>query len=225
MEKKTAGQKTNIVLIDDHILLRKGLASLLKSLGYAILLEADNGRDFIEKIESVSTPPDLIMLDINMPEMDGYETAAWIKANKPSLKILALTMYDNEMAIIRMLQCGARGYIIKDIEPKELKNAISSIVSRGYYYTDLINYRLIESVNKNKTDTETLQLYANLTAREIAFLKYTCTELNYKEIAEKMCIGIRTVEGYRDILFKKLEIKNRIGLAMYAIKNQLVIIN
>ena len=211
-------------MIDDHVLLRKGLAALLNALGYPIILEADNGKDFIEKIKLTNLVPDLVMLDINMPVMDGYETATWIKENKPSLKILALTMYDNEMAIIRMLQSGARGYILKDTEPKELKDAITAIITNGYYYTDLVNNRLIESVNRNMDEKVILKKYASLSNPEIAFLKYCCSDLSYKEIAFKMSVSKSTVEGCRDSLFKKLDIKTRIGLAMYAIKNQLVII-
>ena len=109
----------NIVLTDDHVLLRNGLASLVKSLGHEVYFEANNGKDLIAKLNPEKIP-DIILLDINMPEMDGYETASWLKENHPEIKVLALTMYDNENAIIRMLNCGAKGYILKDSDPDEL---------------------------------------------------------------------------------------------------------
>src|ERR1700679_2115183 len=137
----------NIVLVDDHALLRNGLATLVRNLGHGVLFEADNGKDFIENLKPNSLP-DIVLLDINMPEMDGYQTASWIKANQPSIKTLALSMYDDENAIIRMLKNGAKGYLLKDSEPAELQDAITAIMKKGYYYSDLVNGKLINAINK-----------------------------------------------------------------------------
>jgi two-component system, NarL family, invasion response regulator UvrY len=215
---------TNIVLVDDHALLRKGLATLIKNLGHGVLFEADNGKDFIENLKPKFLP-DIVLLDINMPEMDGYQTANWIKANHPSIKTLALSMYDDENSIIRMLKCGAKGYLLKDSEPSELQAAIIAIMNKGYYYSDLVSGKLINAINKIDDDGSDLKNLIKLTNREIDFLKYTCTELTYKEIADELCVSPRTVDGYRGDLFEKLQVKSRIGLVIYAIRNGIVILN
>ena len=213
----------NLVLIDDHVLLRNGLSSLVKSFGHGVLFEADNGKDFIEKLKP-RFAPDIVLLDINMPEMDGYETALWIKSNYPEIKILALSMYDSENSIIRMLRNGAKGYILKDSEPSELKAAIDSLIKKDYYYSDLISGKLIHIVNKIDDEGVEFKRLAKLNEREIEFLKYICSDLTYKEISEKMFVSPRTIDGYRDALFLKLKIKTRIGLVLYAIKNNIVTI-
>jgi two-component system, NarL family, invasion response regulator UvrY len=210
-----------IVLTDDHSLLRSGLASLVQSLGHTVLFEADNGKDFIAKLNAKQLP-DIVLLDINMPEMDGYETAQWIKQNHPDIKVLALSMYDNETSIIRMLKSGARGYILKDSEPAELKAAIHALMEKGFYYSDLVSGKLMYAINKMEDESGDLKNLVPLNDRETDFLKYACTELTYKEIADKMFVSPRTIDGYRDALFEKLHVKTRVGLVMYAIKNGIV---
>jgi DNA-binding NarL/FixJ family response regulator len=161
-------------------------------------------------------------MDINMPEMDGFETTVWLKKNYPEIKVLVLSMYDNEASIIRMLKCGAKGYILKDCEPSVLKTAIEDVLIKGYFYSDLVSGKLIHALNKIQDDDNDFKALFSLNARETDFLKYTCTELTYKEIADKMFVSPRTIDGYRDALFEKLHVKTRVGLAIYAIKNGLV---
>jgi two-component system invasion response regulator UvrY len=214
--------KTSVVLVDDHILLRNGLANLIGSFGeFTVLFEADNGKKFINALRPGNLP-DIVLLDINMPEMDGYETAGWLKINHPEIKILALSMYDNDNAIIRMLKCGARGYVLKDIDPLELKAALLSVWQKGYYYSELITGKLIHRINQGE-ETETKNSSPEvLNKREIEFLILACSEKTYKEIAECMFLSPRTIDGYRDFLFQKLGVKTRVGLVMYAIKNGIV---
>jgi DNA-binding NarL/FixJ family response regulator len=207
----------NIALVDDHVLLRAGLAGMLKESGYTVLFEADNGKDFMEKLKKGSEPA-IVLLDINMPVMDGYTTAAWIKNNYPEIKVLALSMYDDEGAIIKMLKNGARGYILKDSHPSELKAAIDSLASKGFYYSEMVTGRLMRTI----MDDDGKAVDESLTEREIEFLKLSATELTYKEIAEKMNLSPRTIDGYRDAIFEKLNIKSRVGLVLYAIKNGIV---
>ncbi len=209
----------SIVLVDDHVLLRNGLASLVRDLGYTVLFEADNGEDFISKMER-NVEPDVVLLDINMPKKDGYETALWLKQNYPLVKVLALSMYDDENAIIRMLKNGARGYILKDTEPAELKSAIEALLTKGFYYSEMITGRLIHSINN--MDEGINKNFYGLNEREIEFLKLASTEMTYKEIAEKMFLSPRTIDGYRDSLFEKLNVKSRVGLVLFAIKNGVV---
>ena len=212
---------TKIVLVDDHVLVRKGLGKLVHNLGYRVLFEASNGVEFCEKLDAADLP-DLVVLDIHMPGMDGYETALWLKKNYPDIKVLALSMYDDDKAVIRMLKNGARGYILKDAEPAELKAAITSIISKGFYYSEMVSGRLMHSISGSDDDTTSTRQLLHLTEREIEFLKLACTEMTYKEIAEKMRLSPRTVDGYRDTLFQKLDLKTRTGLVIYAIKNGIV---
>ncbi len=214
--------KPSVVLVDDHILLRNGLANLIRSFGdYTVLFEANNGKNFMQQLDAENLP-DIILLDINMPEMDGYETAFWLKENHPEIKVLALSMYDNDNAIIKMLKNGARGYILKDIEPNELKAALDSVFQKGYYYSEMITGKLIHSINTSDSNQQKIKNSVTLNDREIAFLKLVCTEMTYKEIADSMFLSPRTIDGYRDNLFEKLQVKTRVGLVMYAIRNTIV---
>jgi DNA-binding NarL/FixJ family response regulator len=213
-----------IALVDDHVLLRNGLAGLVKSLGHEVLFEADNGRDLIDKLHPKLVPA-IILLDINMPEMDGYDTAKWLKKNYPGIKVLALSMYDNEQAVINMLKCGAKGYILKDSDPAQLKTAISDLETKGFYYSDFISGKLINAINNSDGEEYPDQEHVHLNEREKEFLRHSCSELTYKEIAEKMFVSPRTVDGYRDALFEKLHVKTRVGLVMYALRRGLVDMN
>jgi two-component system invasion response regulator UvrY len=215
-------QQVNVALVDDHVLLRNGLASLVKSFGgFDVLFEANNGKHFIEQMESEGNP-DVILLDINMPEMDGYETAIWLKKHHPAVKILALSMYDNENAIIRMFKAGAKGYILKDCDPTELRTALDSVIRKGFYYSEMVTGRLIHTISKLDEEESDLTQLVHLNEREIEFLKLACTEMTYKEIADRMFLSPRTIDGYRDALFEKLSAKTRVGLVMYAIRNGIV---
>ena len=212
----------SVALVDDHVLLRNGLASLIRSFGdYTVILESDNGKKFIEELKPPFIP-DIVLLDINMPEIDGYETSLWLKSNFPKIRVLALSMYDNENAVIRMLKNGACGYVLKDIDPRELKLALDSIWDKGFYYSDLITGKLIHTINNLDDPQQKIKNLTSLNEKEIEFLKLVCSEMTYKEIAEAMFLSPRTIDGYRDNLFERLNVKTRIGLAMYAIRNGVV---
>jgi DNA-binding NarL/FixJ family response regulator len=188
---------------------------------YAVLFEANTGKDFIKQLQPRYLP-DIELLDINMPEMDGYETALWLKRNYPGIKIMALSMYGNENSIIRMMKNGAKGYILKDIDPLEFRSALDSLMRKGFYYSELITGKLIHAVSKLDDPGEPFKSPPSLNTREIEFLKMVCTEMTYKEIAEKMFLSARTIDGYRDALFEKLNVKSRVCLVLYAIKHNVV---
>jgi DNA-binding NarL/FixJ family response regulator len=212
----------DVALVDDHALLRNGLAALVNNLGYSVKLECSNGKQLMEKLDKKNLP-DLILMDINMPEMDGYETTLWLKNNYPLISVLALSMYDDENAIIRMIKNGAKGFILKDTNPQELKEAIESVIKKGFYYSDLVSGRLVRNIRDQDTDDKnSSKLLLTLNDKEIEFLKLACTEMTYKEIAQQMHLSPRTIDGYRDQLFEKLNIKSRVGLVMFAIKNGIV---
>jgi DNA-binding NarL/FixJ family response regulator len=208
-----------IALVDDHVLLRNGLASMVRNLGYDVTFEADNGDDFTEKL-ALHGNPEIVLMDINMPQKDGYAATAWLKEYHPDIKVLALSMLDDENAVIRMLKSGAKGYVLKDAEPSELRTAIDSLVRKGFYYSELVTGRLMRSITDEELNGKPGA--HKLTEREIDFLKLACTEMTYKEIADKMYLSPRTIDGYRDALFEKLDIKTRVGLVLYAIKHNIV---
>lgn len=214
---------TFVALVDDHELLRSGLAAMINSFdGFKVVLEANNGQQFIEKLKSSKSAPNIVLLDITMPLMDGYETSFWIKNNLPQTKILVLSMLENDTAIIRMLKNGARGYILKDSKPKVFREALESIRDSGYFINDLVSSKLMQYINQEEVfDNDSLTLN-NLSDNEVTFLKWICTDKTYKEIADEMCLSPRTIDTYRDNLFKKLDVKTRVGLAVFAIKNGVV---
>ena len=216
--------KTKVALADDHVLLRNGLAGLVTNLGYEVKFECSNGKELISKLDK-NDLPDVILMDINMPEMDGYDATLWLKNNYPLVYVLALSMYDDENAIIRMLRNGAKGYIMKDSDPMELKRAIDDVMTKGVHYSELVTGKLIHSIYKVDEPGNGTQQMLDLNDREMEFLKLASTEMTYKEIAEQMHLSPRTIDGYRDALFEKLNIKNRVGLVLFAIKHSIVQVN
>lgn len=213
-----------IAIVDDHSLFRKGLAALIEYFpGYRVLLEVANGREFIHRLQPERLP-DIVLLDISMPEMDGYSTAEWLRTHYPSVKVLALSTMDTDTAIIKMIKHGARGYVLKDAEPSELQRAFDEVLSTGYFFNELITRKVMLSVHTLVENSE-IQTFIKLSDREVEFLKQACSEKSYVEIADEMCVSPRTVEGYRNALCEKLHLKTRTGLAIYAIKNGIVKIN
>jgi len=214
----------HIAIADDHTMVRKGLCALINLFpGYEVVLEASNGKDLIDLIDP-HHPPDIILLDIVMPEMDGYRTAAWLTANYPSIRILALSTMESESAILRMVRSGARGYLHKDAEPGELKFAFSEVLGLGYYFNDYVSRQTIQSAGDLTGEQAGQEGVPRLTDRERTFLQLACSEKTYYEIAAEMFVSERTVDGYRESLFKKLKVISRVGLALYAIRNGLVYI-
>lgn len=216
---------TSVALVDDHTLLRNGLASVINSFtGYKVLFEADNGKHFTELLNPQNLPQ-VVLLDVTMPHMNGYETAAWITANYPQIKILALSMINDERSVIKMLRNGAKGYILKDAELTELKKALDSIVTKGIYINELLYNNIVYSISNlpGEIDTEH-QKAIDLSEREKEFLRWLCTDKSYKEIASVMYLSPRTIDGYRDALFDKLKVASRVGLVIFAIRNEIVTI-
>jgi DNA-binding NarL/FixJ family response regulator len=180
----------------------------------------DNGKQLIDALKS-GHKPDLIILDLSMPVMDGFETARILSEEYPEQKTLILTMYDSEIALIRLLQDGVKGFLKKDIQPRELRTALLAVVEGGFYYSSQATGklgRMIHTHHVNKTSLEK----SFLSDREVEFLKYACTDKTYKEIAQDMKLTPRVVDCCRDTLFEKLDVKNRVGLAIYAIRHGLV---
>ncbi len=212
-----------IALVDDHVLLRKGLSTIINNFpDYEILLEADNGKHFISQLNPFNLP-DIVLLDITMPVMNGYETAQWLYNNHPSIKILVLSMLNDERAVIKMLKSGVKGYILKDIQPKELKKAMDEVYEKGIYFNEILYTNLVHTLKNGVSEPEDeYQKLFNLPEREKDFLKWLCTDKSLKEIAAEMNLSPRTIDGYRDNLFEKIKVASRIGLVLFAIRNELV---
>src|SRR6185295_18777209 len=154
-----------IALVDDHTMFRKGLAVLINLFPqYKVLLDVGNGQEFIDQLDPDNLP-DILLLDINMPVMDGYATAAWVHANHPDIRILALSTMDSDTTIIKMIQQGARGYILKDADPKELQVAFEEILAKGYYYNEILTRKVIQSIHHSGQDAA--NAFPKLTDREM----------------------------------------------------------
>jgi DNA-binding NarL/FixJ family response regulator len=211
-------EKIRIAIADDHTIVRRGIASILKADDeFNVIADAPNGSELIRVLAATNPPADVCLLDINMPVMNGYETVIALKERYPAMKFLILTQLEHDYIIVRMLKAGASGYMLKDTEPDELKQAIRTIIQQPFYNSKLVNGQLITLVQKKKEYNK-----FSLTDREEEFLKLCCTELTYKEIADQMNISERTAAYYRQSLFEKLDVKSRTGLALYAIKLGLV---
>lgn len=212
---------TKVALVDDHQLIRNALAELINNFdGYEVIHQARDGSQFLTQLTTYEQP-DIALVDINMPNMDGYETARRLTAEYPDIKILALSVEDDEEAIIKMLRSGSKGYLLKDTPTKEFKLALDEINTKGYYHSDLVTNTLLNSI-KPSTQGKVASPPIQYQAREEEFLHLACSELTYKEIADKMCISPRTVDGYRENLFFKLDVKSRVGMVLFAIKNSIV---
>lgn len=210
-------KKHTIVIIDDHTLIAKALSGIISNYeNFEVIYECENGKDLIDKLKLKSVIPSLVLLDISMPIMDGFETAKWLKEHHPEIKIMALSMQDDDQSVIKMIKNGAHGYLLKNTHPADLEKALIRLMEDGYYYPEWASKIVFSNIkNENSTDNN----LPKLTQREKEFLKYSTSEMSYKEISEKMFCSPRTIESYRDNLFEKLEIKTRVGLAVFAIKN------
>ena len=215
-----ANRKILVAIADDHGLLRNALANLINTFeGYSILFEADNGKELRDRIQQHQVP-DIVLLDVNMPEMDGFETTVWLHKNYPHIKILALSMLSDEKTIIKMFRLGVKGYLLKNADPAELKEALNSLADKDVYVSDFVSGKLVSGLQDPHLDSPQPEVILNEKERE--FLRWVCSELSYKEIAANRFISPRTADDYRQALFQKLKVHSRVGLVMYAIKHGIV---
>lgn len=213
-----------IAVVDDHTMFRKGIAALINLFPrYEVLFEASDGREMIERLK-YQRLPDIILLDITMPGMDGYETAEWLRVHQPDVHVLALSTMESEMAIIKMIRHGAKGYILKDAEPEELKLAFDEIFAIGFFFNEIVTRKIMRSITQLTDESSALNTFAKLSPRELDFIRRACSEKSYQEIAKEMFVSERTVDGYREALFKKLSVSTRVGLVLYAVRNKLVML-
>ncbi|HCW08633.1 MAG TPA: DNA-binding response regulator [Cytophagales bacterium] len=204
--------KIRIGTVDDHQLFSKSLGMMLASFqNFEVVLDAINGLDLQEKIKKLQKKPDILLIDVNMPLMNGVQTANWMKENFPDVKLAALSMNDNDQSIIEMFSAGCCAYLFKDTHPDDFELALNQIYTIGYYNSDpnLINLR-----KKSSALNETVQL----SEKEKQFLLHACSEKTYEQIAKAMSVSERTVDGYRESVFRKLSVQTRTGMALEAIR-------
>lgn len=208
----------HIGLADDHQLFLKSLSLMLHSFGnYKVVVEALNGKELCDKLPGIEPPPDIILIDVNMPVMDGPAATKQISTHYPGIKLVALSMNNEDSTIINMLRSGCCAYLLKDTHPDELEKALDEIHMKGYYNADAanINFRRLLFAEKQQNGNK-------ITDKELNFLKYACTDMTYKQIAHEMKLSERTIDGYRESLFGKLQVQSRVGLAMEALRRGLI---
>jgi DNA-binding NarL/FixJ family response regulator len=207
--------KIPIGIVDDHQLFLKSLSLMLESFKeYEVVVMAVNGKDLQEKL-SKNNLPEIILVDVNMPVMDGIDTAMWLNQNFPLIKLVALSMNDTDKTIIEMIKAGCCSYLLKDTHPDELEKALHEIHTKGFYNSDAsnINYRRLLDAGKDSIV---------ITEKEKIFLQHACSDMTYKQIAARMNLSERTIDGYRENLFHKFQVQSRVGLALEAIRKDFV---
>ena len=213
--------KATIALADDHQLVRKGIRLLLESISdFTVVIEAPNGKELTERIAAEKKLPDIVLVDVNMPVMDGHETVSWLRSKYPEIKIIALSVNDDRQVIRELIRLGANAYLFKDSSPDVFRKVLLEVLEKGYSYDKAVIDSLLmpESGKGGKSPKNYYKhLIADLSARELEFIRLCCSELTYKEVADIMKVSQRTVDGYRESVFNKLEVKSRTGLVLFAV--------
>lgn len=210
-------EKIRIIIADDHQLFRNGLKILLDSFpDFEVTGEASNGEEFLKLIKT--TPAEIALMDINMPEMDGIEATRRVQKTNPSVNIIALSMYGEEEYYYKMVDAGAKGFVLKDSDIFEVREAILTVMKGGSYFSQELLYHVIQKIKHREHEAKV----ANLSKREKEILLKICEGLSNQEIAETLFISKRTVDKHRANLLGKTNSKNTASLILFAIKNKLI---
>ncbi len=208
--------KIKVGLVDDHQLFLKSLSLMLHTLpDFEVVVEALDGRDLQQKLAAKKDLPDLVLIDVNMPVMNGMETAAWLRKNHPAMRLVALTMNDKEEVVLGMFKAGCCTYLLKDVSPAVLEKALHEVYAKGYYNAGTVVFNPARLVMKTEDKV-------SVSPKEMLFLKLACSDLTYKQIAAEMGVTERTVDGYRESLFLKFGVQSRVGLCLEAIRKEFV---
>ncbi len=210
-----------IAIADDYKIYRDGLkVGLSADPNLRVVYEADNGEELIKGLEVYA--PDVVIMDLKMPIMDGMEATKHIRKFFPSIKVLVVTMYDDDKFIIHLMENGANGYLLKNAEPHEITKSIYSVFQNGYYFNDVVNKALLKKLVLKNNLKPSFNQNVELTERELEVLKLICQEKTAAEIAKEIFLSPRSVEGIRQRLIEKVGVKNTAGLVMFAVKNNMV---
>lgn len=213
-----------VAITDDQVLFRRGIASIINTFeGISIVLEADNGRVLLDTLQTVDSLPDVVLLDLSMPELNGIETTKILHVSYPSIKIIILSVYGEDRFVTHLMELGVNAYLFKNVEPEEVERAIRTVVDKDFYFNEaFLNAMKNRLTNKRQKILLTDNIPSTLTAREIEVLKLICKQKTAQEIAEQLFISVRTVDGHRNNLLEKTNARNSAGLVLFAIKHRLI---
>jgi DNA-binding NarL/FixJ family response regulator len=213
-----------LLIADDHVLMREGLSSMLKLVPQITLIGAVS--DGLEVIEfTKKNKPDIILMDIKMPIMNGIQATYEIRKTNRDVKIICMSMYDDEQTVSEMFYAGINGYLLKSVGLDELKLAINRVCNGDEYYCDEAATVLLSRLTKNNKNLKSAMSRFNFTLRELEIIKLICQQYTVKEIADELCLSERTIETYKGMILDKMNVKNSIGMALFAIKNDIVSID
>jgi len=216
-----SSEQIKVAIADDHKIFRKGvILSLRPYTNIRFVMEADNGEDLIQKIPD--SQPDVILCDLKMPIKDGIDATKIITKNYPNIRVIILTMYEDERFVGHLMDCGAAGYLLKSTDPAEIRRAVMDVMRTGFYLNPFVNKVLIKKNYSKQKFNPSLTTEVVLSDREKEVLTLVCMEFTATEIAQKMSISARTVEAIKDRLMERFGVKNSVGLVFYAMKNQLI---
>ncbi len=213
--------KIKLAIADDYKIYRDGLkVGLSADDNLEVIGEADNGEDLMKALETIS--PDIIIMDLKMPIMDGMEATKAVRKKYPTIKVLVVTMYEDDKFIIHLMENGANGYLLKNAEPDEIRKSIYALYENGYYFNDLVNKALLKKLVLKNNLKPSFNQNIELTEREQEVLKLICEEKTAAEIGKEIFLSPRSVEGIRQRLIEKVGVRNSAGLVMFAVKNGIV---
>ncbi|HUR66924.1 MAG TPA: response regulator transcription factor [Chitinophagaceae bacterium] len=213
--------KIKIAIADDYKIYREGLkVGLSANEEFEVILEADNGEDLLKGMENAL--PDVILMDLKMPVMDGMEATKEVRKKYPTVKVLVVSMYEDDKFIIHLMENGANGYLLKNTEPDEIRRSIYAVHENGYYFNDLVNKALLKKLVLKNNFKPSFNQNVDLSEREMEVLKLICEEKTAAEIAKEIFLSPRSVEGIRQRLIEKVGVRNSAGLVMFAVKNGMV---
>ncbi|MCI4666671.1 MAG: response regulator transcription factor [Bacteroidia bacterium] len=214
----------NIALCDDHKLFREGMKSILQqNEGFDVIIEAENGKDLLDKLEDLKPQsPDIILLDLEMPELDGIATLPFLQEKHGDVHVIILSMHSDESLMAHLMEKGANGYVLKDADGDELKEAIEGTLNNGYFFSEDVSKAMLNQLVKKNKIKPAFKNNIQLTDRETEVLMLICKEMTTAEIAEKLFLSPRTVEGYRNRLLEKTGARNTAGLVLFASKSELL---
>ncbi|MDB5251644.1 MAG: response regulator transcription factor [Flaviaesturariibacter sp.] len=204
-----------IALADDHAMFRNLLAGVINSFANChVALQAANGRELVERLP-VQKPIDIVILDVNMPVMNGYETARWLQENRPSIAVIIVSMFASEAMVMQMLAYGVKSFLNKNADVQDLRKTIAIVADQGFHLSGSVMYRAFFSTRLKEIDSQAKPL----TDKELSFLHLACTDDTYKEIAGKLLMSVRAVEHMRDLMFVRFHVRSRAALAAAAIRS------
>ena len=213
-------KKISVAIADDYKIFREGLkVSLAQDDNMEVIFEADNGEDLINAMSE--NKPDVIIMDLKMPIMDGMEATQLIRKKFNDVKVLVVSMYEDDKFIIHLMEIGANGYLLKNAEPDEIRKAIYAVYENGYYFNDLVNKALLKKLVLKNNFKPSFNENVDFTERELEVLKLICEEKTAAEIAKQIFLSPRSVEGIRQRLIEKIGVRNTAGIVMFAVKHGL----